>query len=56
MSETDPSPLPTSKMEPAVTMINGSHIYAKSPVLSRRFPDLWSTFIYHYITDIIVIL
>ena len=41
MSETDPGPLPTSKMELAVTIIKGS-IYAKSPVLARRLPDLSS--------------
>ena len=33
MSETDPGPLPTSKMELSVT-INGSHIYAKFPILA----------------------
>ena len=49
MSETDSRPLPTSKMALAVT-INGSPIYAKSPVLARRLPDLSS------ITLIIVIL
>ena len=44
MSETDPGPLPlsTSKMELAVTIINGSLIYAKSPVLVRRLRDLSS--------------
>ena len=42
MSETDPRPLPTSKMALAVT-INGSPIYAKSPVLARRLPDLLPT-------------
>ena len=47
MSETDPGPLPTSKMELAVTIINGSPIYAKSPVLTRGLPDLSSAFIYH---------
>ena len=47
MPETDPGPLPTSKMELAVTIINGSPIYAKSPVLARRLQDLSSTFIYH---------
>ena len=47
MSETDPGPLPASKMELAVLIINGSPIYAKSPVLSRRLPDLSSTFTYH---------
>ena len=40
----------SSKMELAVTIINGSPIYAKSPVLARRLPDLSS------ITHIIVIL
>ena len=47
MSETDPGPLPTSKMELAVTIINGSPIYAKFPALASRLPDLSSTFIYH---------
>ena len=32
MSETDLGPLQISKMELAVTIINGSPIYAKSPV------------------------
>ena len=32
MSETDTGPPPTSKMELAVTIINGSHIYAKSRI------------------------
>ena len=50
MSETDPGHLPTSKMELAVTIINGSPIYAKSPILVRRLPHLSS------ITHIIVIL
>ena len=50
MSETDPGPLPTSKMKLAGTIINGSPAYVKSPVLARRLPDLSS------ITDIIVIL
>ena len=50
MSEIDPGPLPTSKMEFAVTIINGSPIYAKSPVLTRRLLHLSS------ITHIIVIL
>ena len=45
MSEIDPGPLPTSKMEFAVTIINGSPIYAKSLVLARRLPDLSSEFI-----------
>ena len=40
----------SSKMELAVAIINGSPIYAKSPVLARRLPDLSS------ITHIIVIL
>ena len=47
MSETDPGSLTTSKMELAVTIINGSPIYAMSPVLARRLTDLSSTFIYH---------
>ena len=46
MSEIDSGPLPISKMELAVTIINGSPIYAKSPVLARRLSDLSSTFIY----------
>ena len=50
MSETDPGRLPTSKMEPAVTIINGSPIYAKSPVLAWRLLHLSP------ITYIIVIL
>ena len=50
MSETDPGPLPASKMELAVTIIDGSPIYPKSPVLARRLPHLSS------ITHIIVIL
>ena len=45
MLEKDPGPLPTSKMELAVTIIN-----AKSHVLARRLPDLSS------ITHIIVFL
>ena len=47
MSETDPGPLPTYKTELSVTIINGSPIYAKSPVLARILPDLSSKFIYH---------
>ena len=47
MSETAPGSLPTSKMELAVTIINGSPLYTKSPVLAMRLPDLSSTFIYH---------
>ena len=50
MSETDPGPRPTSKMELAGTIINGSLAYVKPPVLARRLPDLSP------ITDIIVIL
>ena len=38
MSETDPDPLPTSKMELAVTIINCFLIYAKFLVMSRRLP------------------
>ena len=45
MYETDPGPLPVSKMEFAVTIINGSPIYAKSLVLARRPPDLSTAFI-----------
>ena len=56
MSETDPGLLSIPKKELAVTIINGSPIYAKSPVLARRLPVLLSTFIYHLITHIIVIL
>ena len=55
MSETNPDPLPTFKMEVLVTIINGFPIYAKSPALSRRLPDLPYLFII-YITPIIVIL
>ena len=40
MSETDLGALPTSKRELAVTIINGSLIYAKSPVLVRRLQHL----------------
>ena len=43
-------PLPASKMELALTIINGSPKYAKSPVLARRLPDLSS------VNHIIVIL
>ena len=43
-------PMSTSKVELAVTIIEGSPIYAKSPVLVRRLPDLSS------ITNIIVML
>ena len=50
MSETDPGPLPTSKMKLAVRIFNGSPIYAKSPAMDRRLLDLSS------ITHIIVIL
>ena len=50
MSETDLGPLPPSKMELAVTIINGSLIHAKSPLLTSRFQHLSS------ITHIIVIL
>ena len=50
MSETDPGPPTTSKMELAVTMINDSPMYTKSPVLARRLLHLSS------ITHIIVIL
>ena len=35
MYETDPGVLSIPKMELAVTIINGSPIYAKSPVLAR---------------------
>ena len=42
MSDTDPGPLPTSKMELTVTIIKGSPIYAESLVLARRLPDLSS--------------
>ena len=47
MSEIDSGPLLISKMELAVTMITVSPIHAKSPVSTRRLPDLSSTFIYH---------
>ena len=42
MYERDLGRLTTSKMEPAVTIINGSPIYAKSPILARRPPHLSS--------------
>ena len=47
MPETDPGPLLISKMKLAVTIINGSPIYAKSPVSARKLPVLLSTFIYY---------
>ena len=50
MFETDLGPLPTFKMELPVTIINGSPIYTKSPVLARIFPHL------SFITHISVIL
>ena len=50
MSERYPGLLPTSKMELGVTIITGTPIYPKSPVLARRLPHLSS------ITHIIVIL
>ena len=50
MSETDLDPLPTSKMDLAVTIINDFPTYAKSPVLARTLQQLSS------ITHIIVIL
>ena len=40
MSETDPSPQPLSKMELAVTIINGLSIYVKSPVFARRLQQM----------------
>ena len=43
-------PLPRSKMKLALTIINDSPIYAKSPVLARRLPSLSS------VNHIIVIL
>ena len=39
MSETDRGRLPTSKVELAVTIINGSPTYAKSPILAKRLPN-----------------
>ena len=45
MSKTNPGPLPTSKMELAVTIIDGSLIYARSPVLARK--HLYLSFITH---------
>ena len=42
MSETDSCLLPTSMIELAVTIINGSPIYAKSLVLARRISDFSS--------------
>ena len=50
MSEADLGPLPASKMDLAVTIINDYPTYAKSPVLARAIPHLLS------ITHIIVIL
>ena len=50
MPETDPGPLPTSRMEFAVMIINEFPIYARSLVLARRLLDLSS------ITHVIVIL
>ena len=47
MLETDSGPLSTTKMELAVTIINGSPIHAKFPILVRRLLDLSSIFIYH---------
>ena len=47
MSETEPGPLSTPKMVLAVTTINGSPMYVKPPVLTRRLPDLSPTFIYN---------
>ena len=40
MCDTDPDPLPTSKMELALTIINGSPIYVKPPVLARKLSGL----------------
>ena len=56
MPETDSGSLPTSRMELAVTIINGSPIYAKSLVMDRTLPDLSSIFFLSSITHIIVIL
>ena len=50
MSQTDPDPLLTSILKLAVTIINGSPIYPKPPVLARR-PGVLSS-----ITHLIVIL
>ena len=50
MSETDLEPLPTSKMDLAVIIINDFPTYVKCPVLARTLPHLSS------ITHIIVIL
>ena len=36
MSETDPGRLPTSKMELAIIIINGSPIYAKPPCVGQE--------------------
>ena len=47
MSQIGPGGLSIPKMELAVTIINVSQIYAKSPVLARSLPDLSPTFIYH---------
>ena len=42
MSETDPGPLSTSKMDFAVIIIDDSPIYAESPVLARTLLRLSS--------------
>ena len=42
MSETDLDPLPTSKMDLAVTKIDDFPTYAKSPVLARTLQHLSS--------------
>ena len=44
MPETDSGSLPISRMELAVTIINGSPIYAKSLVMDSKLPDLSSIF------------
>ena len=49
MSETDLDPLPTSKMDLAVTIINDFPTYAKSPVLARALPHLSSITHYCYL-------
>ena len=48
MTETDLGHLPTSKMELALTTINGSPTYANSAVFARRLPYLSSITRYCY--------
>ena len=48
MPEIDPGPLPIDGAY--LSIINGSPIYTKSPVLAKRLSDLSSTFVIIYIT------